>query len=476
MAAKPTFNTRSPQDASPNGEDPAGRPPGREYTKSFIPTASAKHPRRRITVRAAVAAFIAADLAAVWVIAIGVVWVVGGHATSTAVGDARDLIVAEGRSAIAPSLTDKILTGDPASLAALDAAVRSQVLSDRVVRVKVWAPDGRIVYSDLFALIGRRFALGTAEQAALTGDHPDARVSDLSEPENALERPFNKLLEVYEGMRTTSGQSVLFEAYLRFSSVADDSHRMVVSLLPSMVAGLALLFLAQIPMVWTMARRLEDSLAEEELLLRRALAAGEIERRHVASDLHDGAVQYLAGTALSLAAVSEEAGRAGLDDFAGKISAAARELRQGVRDLRTLIVAIAPPRLHDEGLSAALGDLISPLRANGVVATLAVPPSLGVSTSNETLLYRAAQEAVRNIARHAKAHHVSIVVTGADEVTCLDVSDDGIGFSAESLDARRGQGHVGLQLLGGLITDSGGRLDIRSRPGTGTHLHVELPT
>jgi signal transduction histidine kinase len=300
-------------------------------------------------------------------------------------------------------------------------------------------------------------------------------VSNLNEPENVYERPFKKLFQVYDGVRTPTGRPVLFEAYLRASSVAKDSNRTLISLAPAMVAGLALLFLAQIPLAWTMAKRIERGQEEEQRLLRRAITAGDIERRHIAADLHDGAVQSLAGTALSLTAAADRATRAGIHDVAADVTRAASELRQGIRELRTLIVAVAPPRLHDEGLAAALADLVSPLRARGVEVAVAVDHDLGCDAEHETLLYRAAQESVRNILRHARPKRVGVRAQRLKRAVRLEVVDDGVGFDLDRLAGQRSSGHVGLQLLGELAHDAGGHLDVASAPDVGTTITLDIP-
>src|SRR5207253_992139 len=81
-------------------------------------------------------------------------------------------------------------------------------------------------------------------------------------------------------------------------------------------AGLALLLLVQIPVAWSMARRLQRGREQEKRLLHRAIEAGAVERRHIAADLHDGVVQALAGNAFSLAAAAGEAERAGMGEVA----------------------------------------------------------------------------------------------------------------------------------------------------------------
>ena len=426
--------------------------------------------------RGAVAAFAATGLAAVLVIAVAVVWVARRDATATAVSDARDLTIREGKTAVEPVLSDGILTHDPAAIAAVDDVVRTRILSGRVVRVKVWAPDGTIVYSDASALIGRRFPLEEDETATLIGARPAvAQVSDLSRPENELEQPFKKLLEVYDSVHTHAGSPLLYEAYLRFSTVSKDGQRTLRSMLPALVIGLAVLFLVQIPLAWSLARRVERSRIEEQRLLRRALEAGEVERRHVAADLHDGVVQSLVGTSLSLTAAAGEAERAGLPEVSAKVGSAAAQLRQGVRDLRSLIVAIAPPRLHDEGLAAAMGDLVSPLKARGIKAELRVD-DVHLAPEVETLVYRTTQEALRNVARHARASRVAVEVHAHGDRVRVEVADDGVGFSPDLVTKRQADGHVGLHLLAELAAEAGGRLDIEASPGVGTRLRLEVPT
>jgi two-component system NarL family sensor kinase len=436
-------------------------------------------PPRHQSVAASVVAFAAAGLAAVVVIGLVTAWVVRRDAMQNTIREARDLTISEGRNAIAPVLQDRLLDGDPAAVAALDSVVRGRLLSDRVVRVKVWRSDGTIVYSDDTSVIGRRFDLGPEELEVMETGAAHAERSELVAPENEGERGFGELLEVYDGLRTPSGQPVLFEAYLRFSSVSSEVNRTVRSVLPALVAGLALLFLIQIPLAWSLARRVQLARIEEHRLLRRALEAGEIERRHVAADLHDGVVQSLVGTSLSLSAAAEEAERGGLPAVAARVGTAAADLRQGVRDLRSLIVAIAPPRLHDEGLAAALGDLVSPLASRGIAADLTIdlPAADGVrlAPETETLVYRTAQEAVRNVTRHAKAKRVDISVSATAGAVRLEVSDDGVGFSPEVLAGRQAAGHVGLHLLSQLADEAGGHLQVEGRPGVGTRVELRVP-
>jgi signal transduction histidine kinase len=150
---------------------------------------------------------------------------------------------------------------------------------------------------------------------------------------------------------------------------------------------------------------------------------------------------------------------------------AVARLRQGVRDLRTLLVEIHPPRLESAGLEPALSDLLSPLAAAGIATELHVEANGGPHTS-DPLVYRTAREAIRNAHEHAEPSSVAVSVTRQDGETRLVVSDDGQGFDTA---ARAGEGHVGLTLLDDLVRQSGGRLDVRSQPGDGTTVVLEVP-
>lgn len=375
--------------------------------------------------------------------------------------DTRELVQLEGRLVEAAGLTDGVLTGEPRALAQLDDVVQGQILGETVVRVKIWRADGTILYSDEPRLIGERFELGEEERELFANGGADAELSDLSEPENRFERQEGKLLEAHTPIRTPNGTQLLFETYQRFSSVSASATRILRTLAPPLLIGLLILLLVQVPLAYSLARRQLRGHEERERLLARAIEASDAERRRIASDLHDGIVQDLAGVAFGLAPV---AARADPQD-AKVLDASIERLRQGVRELRTLLVEIHPPRLESAGLESALDDLLSPLRAAGIEAELDVEPG-----RHDALVYRVAREALRNVAEHAQASHVRVTVTP----TTLIVSDDGRGFDPGQRERRREQGHVGLELLSDLARESGATLTVSSEPGAGTTVRMEL--
>ncbi|MBX3284892.1 MAG: integral membrane sensor signal transduction histidine kinase, partial [Actinobacteria bacterium] len=186
-----------------------------------------------------------------------------------ATADARSEALVKGQALVEPQLTDALLDGDQAAIDAIDAVVRSDVLDDTLVRVKIWSADGEILYADEPRLIGSTYHLGEDEREALEDDQVEAEVSDLQRPENRYERQYGKLLEVYLPIRTPNGTKVLFEAYFRYETVEASGQRIWRSFAPITLGALVVLQLVQLPLAWSLARRLRQRHLEREVLLNR---------------------------------------------------------------------------------------------------------------------------------------------------------------------------------------------------------------
>src|SRR5918992_2668541 len=262
-------------------------------------------------------------------------------------------------------LRDGLLRGDTAAVRALDDVVVGRVLSSSVVRVKVWSPDGRVLYSDHPAQIGGRYALSAEAQQLLREGGAEVEVSDLSRPENALDREYGELIEAYTRIRTPDGTPILFEVYERFDSVTASARRLLAALAPPILAAVLLILLVQGPLLWSLTRRLQRGHEEREALLAAAVTASGRERQRVASYLHDGPVQDVAGLAFSLAPAAAGRGGGGARVVAPGPRATTARRRGRVRARRALLVALPPPRLVAAGLPAALPDLVNPLPPRG---------------------------------------------------------------------------------------------------------------
>src|SRR3954452_21199338 len=399
----------------------------------------------------AVARFVLGTLAAIAVVVVGGFFALRSVTIKEAERNTRDQVQAQGRLVESGGLTDGVLRGDARALERLDNLVLGQVLSPSIVRVKVWSQDGRILYSDEPALIGRHFNLAPDELSLFHAGGAEAELSDLSKPENRYERQEDKLLEAHTTIRTPNGTQVLFEIYQRFGSVAASAERLLRALAPPLLGGLFVLLLFQVPLAWSMARRLQRGHRERELLLANAIEASSQERRRIAADLHDGVVQDLAGVAFGLAPVADDAKRRGDGHEADVLQESIATLRRGQRGLRTLLVEIHPPSLDSAGLEVALSDLLSPLEAEGMTTELHVDDGTLAGSERDALIYRVAREALRNVKQHADARSVRMDVTVVDGGARLVVADDGRGFSSEDRDRRADDGHVGMTLLQDLV-------------------------
>lgn len=147
-------------------------------------------------------------------------------------------------------------------------------------------------------------------------------------------------------------------------------------------------------------------------------------------------------------------------------------MRHSLRSLRSLLVEIYPPELSTEGLAAALDDLLAPAAAVGIGVHVHVVDTSDLSDDDVKLIWRVAQEAVRNVQRHAHAARLAVIVTRTTDAVVLEVVDDGAGFDATIAPVA---GHLGLRSLRDLVHDAGGTLAVTSSQGAGTRVRLEVP-
>lgn len=369
-------------------------------------------------------------------------------------------------------VTDGLLTGDAESLSAVTSVVFDSILHDPIVRVKIWSADGAIVYSDELKLIGRTYELDDEELKVLADGGVVSELSDLQAPENSFERSFGQLVEVYTRIATPSGTPLLFETYQLRSSIAGNGRELAATFAPVLVVTLIALALLLIPLAWALARRVRRTQLERERLMQRAIESSDRERRRIAGDLHDGPVQELSGLSMQLSAVAETA----TDPSAREaLRGSASAVRGSVKTLRSAIVGVYPPNLQQAGLAAALSDLVARLQRQGVDTELEIDPDTRFTPEIDELLYRACQEALRNVEEHAGAATVHVAVRREGDRAVLEVRDDGHGIVAEVQAQARGGGHMGLEILGDLVRDAGGELTVEPRNGgAGTVVRVEV--
>jgi two-component system NarL family sensor kinase len=162
-------------------------------------------------------------------------------------------------------------------------------------------------------------------------------------------------------------------------------------------------------------------------------------------------------------------------DDAEELDQAARALRDSAGSLRSLLVEIYPPNLERAGLASALADLAARLRPRDIDVRINVPDGLELPLATATLLFRTAQEALLNVAKHAGARNVHVVVRETASSLVLEIDDDGTGFDLGSTVHSPRDGHLGLNVLADLAAAAGATLGIRTSPGAGTSIRLEVP-
>ena len=415
--------------------------------------------------------FVFAGLVALVLLLVGTTWLSRRAATHEAIDDARARTELLARAVIEPGIPPGFVDGKAAALDRFDRLVRQRVLSDDVLRLKVWDQDGTILYSDKTQVIGQVFPLDEDDLKVLTEGGSDAEVSDLSKPENSYERPFGELVEVYTRVIDRNGNPLLLETYFSSGRISQRTAEVIGAFRPITVASLGLFLALTVPIVWLLARQLDSSAASRERLLLAAVEASDTERRRIARDLHDGVVQDLAGTSFELSATAREVSdqprlAAVIDDLGAGV-------RRSLRSLRSLLVEIYPPELRTAGLTAALDDLVAPATAMGIDVEVQVADTSALPDEAVALVWRVAQEAIRNATRHGRPASLSVRVVVTDGVVSLTVSDDGVGFDPDaSLAAGE---HFGLRGIRDLVDEAGGSLSVRSAMGTGTIVQLRLP-
>ena len=387
-------------------------------------------------------------------------------AENESVHQAAELTDVLAESVVQPALTDA-MAGSTAAAAGLDSLIRTRVLSADLIRVKVWSPTGRILYSDEPRLVGRQFGLDPGARESLSNPQVRAEVTDLDEPENRFERGRGRLLEVHRPVWTPTGRPVLFETYFRYAQVDARATQLWRGFAGITLSSIVAVVVLLVPLAWTLVARTRRAQRQREDSLRRAIDASIDERRRIAAGLHDGVVQDLVAASL---AVSAGAGAVTDPVVAAQLRDAAATVRSGVGGMRSLLVELYPPNLHEAGLDRALRDVAGQL-AIDVGFELDPDVAAGFDAPTTEAVFRVAQETMRNAAAHSGAGTVQVRLGQDHDDAVLEIADDGRGFDP----AVRPEGHFGLSLLVDAARDVGATLALRTGPGQGTAWRLTVP-
>jgi two-component system sensor histidine kinase UhpB len=226
-----------------------------------------------------------------------------------------------------------------------------------------------------------------------------------------------------------------------------------------------------------MAGKLEKKIEQERKYISRIIDAQESERKRISRELHDELGQALTAIKYNLEIIERDLpenlseGKERLKEVESLSSQMLVQLRRLSHDLR-------PPILDDLGLLPTLRWYIESYGKRWKIKTHYESTGFHqkLNPELETALYRVIQEALTNVAKHARADDVHIHLGCTDSAIIVTITDNGMGFDPQEVSAletqKRGYGIIGMQER---ISSFGGRIDIRSRRGAGTQITIEIP-
>ncbi len=214
-------------------------------------------------------------------------------------------------------------------------------------------------------------------------------------------------------------------------------------------------------------------LEHNQRLEKQIIEVSEYEQQRIGRDLHDGLCQFLAAIGCAATSLNIDLKDQDLDDLATKASQIEKLLGESVKQARDLSHGLVPVQLDDEGLPAALRELAdSTSRMFPLQCKFEFTGECGVNHNGKaTHLYRIAQEAIHNAAKHGKAHNIDIRLSANRSATSLSIADDGIGFSKNG----RVDG-MGISIMRYRANLMDGEFGIEAGANRGTIVSCMVPT
>lgn len=298
--------------------------------------------------------------------------------------------------------------------------------------------------------------------ASRPGTHPRRRSSDhVARGPFAWLTPIRLLYGSFYAVVVVAVAALVAVEYQR----DDEVHEHVSVILVGAIASTGL----WVPITLAIHRRAARQQFERERLLERLVTVSDLERRRVAAEVHDGAIQDLVGLSFQLETIAERLP----DAQRGDLRDAASTARSLMTRMRSLLQSMYPVDVPSSGWRDGFDDLSIALRRMGIVVHVDVPRRR-LAPLNEVVALRVTREALRNVAAHAAARNVRVAAVHDDEHIRITITDDGVGFDAATAEAQRADGHFGMQLLHDLACEAGAALTITSSAGGGTRVQLEM--
>jgi PAS domain S-box-containing protein len=206
------------------------------------------------------------------------------------------------------------------------------------------------------------------------------------------------------------------------------------------------------------------------------LQAQEEERLRISRDLHDEIAQTLVGINVQLATLTREA-EGGPKGLQQKIARTQQMVEKSVEKVHQFARKLRPALLDDLGLIPALEAFMKSFtKQTGLRTNLTAFAAVErLDTSTRTVLFRVAQEALTNVARHAQASRVEVTIQKLQEGICMKIKDDGKSFQVDRVMHGKGGKHLGLLGMRERLEMVSGSFEVESAPGTGTTITAKLP-
>jgi signal transduction histidine kinase len=219
-------------------------------------------------------------------------------------------------------------------------------------------------------------------------------------------------------------------------------------------------------------RRVQTRTADLERLARQMVRQHENERRRISRELHDETAQVLSAVRMELGVLKEQSA----SSLAQGFDRALDLMDTGIRGIREVTNALRPSLLDDLGLLPALHALATEFSERSGTPVAWVAPDIlpGLSDDAEVALFRALQEGLANVARHAGAGSVAVSVGVGAGVVALTIADDGRGFASGHKEPD-GDRHMGLAGMRERIVALRGTVQVNTRPGAGVTLEIRVP-
>jgi signal transduction histidine kinase len=198
------------------------------------------------------------------------------------------------------------------------------------------------------------------------------------------------------------------------------------------------------------------------------------ERERIGMDLHDGIIQSIYAVGLTLEHARLLLGEEP-DQTRTRIDQSIEDLNSTIRDLRAFIMDMRPRQLYEEDLMDGMQRLVNEFQVNSLVEATLSGPSEGLESLPDPqaiALFHICQEALANVAKHAHATKVEVLVWGTSDRVLMEVHDDGSGFDLETIQLTLGHGISNMQTR---ARNVGGDLEITSEPGVGTTIMAWVP-